>query len=126
MEPTLEVGNVDGWVNHSQFVARGVKPVFDQIESIGENLMDVRNRLQMITEMIQTSALIVEAEATSGNTQTLRRIASAWYFTGFGVVGVVLTTLLSWLVDPVPVRRFLEVAAHAVGRTISSLAGSIL
>jgi hypothetical protein len=33
----------------------------------------------MVTEMIQTSALIVETEATRVNTEILRQIAYYWY-----------------------------------------------
>lgn len=124
MERTLEVGNVDGWINHSQFVARGIKPIFDQIENIGQMLLDVRNRLQMITEMIQTSALIVEAEATSGNTQTLRKIASHWLWTRVGVLGVVATLALNLFVGPEQAQGMLRQVVQFITALLTSATGA--
>lgn len=94
MAPTLEIGNIDGWINHNQFVERGLKPTFDQLKNTGANLVALRGRLRMITEMIQTSALIVEAEATSGNTEVLRQIASNWFWAKYGLLALIATNFL--------------------------------
>ncbi len=74
--PTLNVGNIDGFVSYETFVRRSVKPSFDYIESTGERLTALRSRLQEITNTIQTSALIMESEATRENTQILTKIFS--------------------------------------------------
>ena len=78
--PTLDVGDVDGWANYGRFVQVGVLPTFNLIRLTGERLVSLRQRLQGITEMIQTSALIIETEATRSNTEILRRISSNVYF----------------------------------------------
>ncbi len=96
--PTLHVVNIDGWISYNQFVDRGVKPVFNQISSIGQRLDSLRKRLQSTTEMIQTSALIIETEATRANTETLRQIASnVWYLT---VPLTITASALLWKVLP--------------------------
>ncbi|MEQ1756509.1 MAG: hypothetical protein ABL973_20505 [Micropepsaceae bacterium] len=73
---TLKVGNIETWVTYSQFVERGLIPIFDQIERTGGRLTSLRERLQSVTEMIQTGALIVQTQATEQNTKTLRKIVS--------------------------------------------------
>jgi hypothetical protein len=98
---TMGVTNIDGWVNYGQFVERGVSPSFDLIRSTGDRLISLRSRLQSVTEMIQTSALIAEAEATRANTATLRKIISNLYYVGApmavvaaGMIGEALETVL--------------------------------
>jgi hypothetical protein len=80
MWPTLEIGNIDGWINYGQYAQRGVLPSFTFIRSTADRLVSLRQRLQSITEMIQTSALIIETEATRSNTEILRRILSNMWF----------------------------------------------
>jgi hypothetical protein len=95
MAPSLEIGNIDGWVNYEQFVHRSVLPTFDMIRATGERLVGLRERLQSVTEMIQTSALIVESEATRQNTAILRRIQSNIF-----LVGIPVGTMIAvWLVN---------------------------
>jgi hypothetical protein len=77
---SLEIGNIDGWVTYGQFVQRAVLPTFDLIRSTGDRLISLRERLQSVTAMIQTSALIIESEETRLNTAILRRIQSNIYF----------------------------------------------
>lgn len=88
MAATLKVGNIDTWTSYSQFVDRGLRPTFDFIAMIGARFVSLRDRLQMVTEMIQTSALIVEADATSRNTGQLEKIASHWYWVNYGLWGL--------------------------------------
>jgi hypothetical protein len=93
--PTLEVGDIPGWLNYSRFIQRSVLPTFHLIKITGERLVSFRQRLQSITEMIQTSALIIETEATRSNTEVLRRISSNIYF-----LGVPISLIFSALVFP--------------------------
>jgi hypothetical protein len=78
--PTLQVGNIDGWITYGRFVERGLSPTFGLIRNTGQRLIALRERLLSITEMIQTSALIIETEATKSNTAQLSRIATNLYF----------------------------------------------
>lgn len=78
--PTLDTGNIEGWISYATFVERGLKPTFSLIGATGKRLLLLRNRLQSITEMIQTSALIIETEATKSNTAQLSRIATSLYY----------------------------------------------
>jgi hypothetical protein len=94
MWPSLEVKNVDGWINYGQFVQRGLVPTFNMIRSTGDRLNALRMRLQGITEMIQTSALIIETEATRSNTETLRRITNNLYYISFPLWFVASALLL--------------------------------
>ncbi len=95
MWPTLEIGNIDGWVNYGQFVQRGVTPTFNVIRSTGDRLVSLRQRLQSITEMIQTSALIIETEATRSNTEILRRISSNMYYLAFAISPIISALILT-------------------------------
>jgi hypothetical protein len=92
MRETLEIGNIDGWINYSQFVSRGLQPTFSLITRTGQRLLSLRTRLQVITETIQTSALIVETEATRANTQTLKNIASTLYWVKRSAVTIAILT----------------------------------
>jgi len=95
MAASLEVGNIDTWINYTQFVDRGLRPTFDFIKGAGERFVSLRARLQMVSEIIQTSALIVEAEATRVNTETLRRIATIWYWARWGVFAIAVEILIT-------------------------------
>jgi hypothetical protein len=86
--PTLEIGDIEGWINYGQFVERGVKPTFNLIRHTGQRLIWLRKRLISITEMIQTSALIIETEATKSNTAQLSRIATSLYYVEIPLVFV--------------------------------------
>lgn len=102
MLDTLEIGNVDTWIHYGQFVERGLKPTFHLIETTMGRLTSLRERLHSITQMIQTSALIVESMATQNNTATLSRIAtrlgvlrlSAVLVIAAGVL--VIATVVNW------------------------------
>jgi hypothetical protein len=93
MATSLEIGNIDGWVTYEQFVHRSVLPTFDMIRATGDRLVGLRERLQSVTEMIQTSALIIESEATRQNTAILRRIQSNIFFVGIPI-GLMIAILL--------------------------------
>jgi hypothetical protein len=97
---TLKQGNVETWVTYSQFVDRGLGPILEQIERTGVRLISLRDRLQSVTEMIQTSALIVQTQATQENTQTLRRIASNAFFNNLSMFGILLGLAVQML-EPV-------------------------
>jgi hypothetical protein len=113
--PTLEIGDIDGWINYGQFVHRGVLPAFRLIKSTGERLVSLRGRLQNITEMIQTSALIIETEATRSNTEILRRISSNIYLVGvplaFIFSAIVVSNKITSFAVENSIRMLLAVAA---------------
>ncbi|MGH1351108.1 MAG: hypothetical protein ACRBBN_09910 [Methyloligellaceae bacterium] len=92
---TLHTGHIDGWTSYPQFVTRGLKPSFDFITTTGQRLVEMRKRLQTITETIQTAALIAETEATRLNTQTLQEVARFFAHTRWIVASgfVILTAL---------------------------------
>jgi hypothetical protein len=87
---TLRVGNIPTWVAYDQFVKRGLAPAFDYIASMGSRLRALRDRLQSVTEAIETSALVVQSAATRHNTAVLRRIMIVAVIL---VIGVVLRLL---------------------------------
>jgi hypothetical protein len=93
MSKTLEIGNIDGWINYGQFVSRGLQPTFNLIRRTGQRLSELRTRLQVITETIQTSALIIEAEATRANTQTLRNILASIVWVKRSFITLLLVTI---------------------------------
>jgi hypothetical protein len=76
MVPTLEIGNVAGWINYAQFADRGMRPTFNMIKNTGQRLVAAQDRLKALTDVVQVSALIVQSDATRRNTDTLREIAS--------------------------------------------------
>lgn len=100
---TLKVGDVDSWISYSSFADRGVKPIFDTIIQTGERLRALRERLIVVTESIQTSALVVQTAATRNNTEILRKIATAAWAAVAGVFGLtayvlgVLNDITHWL-----------------------------
>lgn len=95
----LEIGNIDTWINYQQFVDRGLKPTFAQIENTFEMLVSLRQRIQSITDIVQTSALIIEAEATHENTKTLRKIAQNWWKVETAIVVIIAALLFRVLED---------------------------
>lgn len=72
--PTLEIGNLDGWINYEQFVLRNLEPNFEMVRDTGERLTRAQQRLEGITSVIQTTAMIIEMEATRSNTAALQRL----------------------------------------------------
>lgn len=76
MVPTLEIGNIAGWINYAQFADRGMRPTFNMIKNTGQRLVAAQERLKALTNVVQVSALIVQSDATRRNTDTLREIAS--------------------------------------------------
>ncbi|MEM7677553.1 MAG: hypothetical protein AAF449_16250, partial [Myxococcota bacterium] len=74
---SLKEDDIEGWTSYRQFVSRGLESSFAFIEDTGARLNAIRQRLQTVTETIQTAALISEAEATQKNTQTLRDVAKS-------------------------------------------------
>ena len=75
MVPSLEIGNIAGWINYAQFADRGMRPTFNMIKNAGIRLTTAQGRLKSLTDIVQVSALIVQADATRRNTETLRHIA---------------------------------------------------
>ncbi len=73
--PTLEIGNIAGWINYAQFADRGMSPTFNMIKNTGRRLAEAQDRLKSLTDVVQVSALIVQSDATRRNTATLRQIA---------------------------------------------------
>src|SRR5262249_24509857 len=59
--------------SYEQFVYRGLAPAFDYMKRVGKRLRAVRARLLIITETIETSALVGQSAATRHNTAVLRR-----------------------------------------------------
>jgi len=92
---SLKIGNIDTWVAYDQFVARGLKPAFDFIDSVGTRLRDLRARLQSVLEGIETSALVIQTSATRSNTAQLKRIARRFTINNllFAAMGLALTYL---------------------------------
>jgi hypothetical protein len=74
MVPTLEIGNIAGWINYVQFADRGMRPTFNMIKNAGRRLAAAQDRLKSLTDVVQVSALIVQANATRRNTEILREI----------------------------------------------------
>ncbi|NJM34258.1 MAG: hypothetical protein HC850_05565 [Rhodomicrobium sp.] len=80
-----------------------MKPTFNMIRNTGERLAALRTRLQVVTDTIQTSALIIETAATRSNTQMLRKLATRVYWAaGLGVTAIIFreeikNNLFSWI-----------------------------
>jgi hypothetical protein len=83
---TLRVGNIPTWLGYDRFAKRGLEPTFDYISEVGTRLRALRDRLQSVTDTIETSALVVQSEATRKNTAVLRRIM---------IIGVIV--ILGWV-----------------------------
>ena len=119
---TLKQGNVETWVTYSQFVDRGLGPILEQIERTGVRLISLRDRLQSVTEMIQTSALIVQTQATQENTQTLRRIASNAFFNNLSMFGILLGLAVQML-EPVSPKEMRFLQEVIMNQELSKLSG---
>ncbi len=117
MHPTLEITDIKGWIAYDQFVMRGLRPVFDQIQSTRNRLIALRERLETITSTIQTSALIIEAEATRENTRTLRKVVVFFYALAVAVAPIIIYFVVQLLeifdVDAELVQRLLGLSDGA-------------
>lgn len=94
----LVIGKVDTWIGYDQFVDRGLKPEFEFIQQISGRLTGLRNRLESITQNIQTSAIVVQASATRNNTKVLKRIAIWFRYSVYGATGIAMGAL-AWFTD---------------------------
>lgn len=95
--PSLEIGNVDGWMNYTQFVERGPKRSFDYIKSAGDRLVALRQRLQVVTETIQTTALVVETEATRNNTDTINSFGYIFRVVSWTTMFMISASAVLWI-----------------------------
>ena len=93
MTPTLEIGNVDGWMNYQQFADRNMLPAFDMIRRTGERLADTQEQLRSLTRVVQTGVEIVHLHATQRNTDQLGKIGTHFFWIKYGTAGL----LVSWL-----------------------------
>jgi len=75
MLETLEIENLNGWINYRQFSDRSLGPTFDMIKATGSRLNAAQDRLKSLTDIVQVSALIVQSAATRQNTSQLEEIA---------------------------------------------------
>lgn len=96
---TLQIGNINTWVSYDSYADRGLKPIFDFIIQSGERLIALRERLKVVLESIQTSALVVQTSATRHNTQTLKDLAWTARFSGYGLFGVILVWIGKYIVN---------------------------
>jgi hypothetical protein len=97
---TLEVQNVQTWVSYEQFVIRGLEPAFESVASVGRRVRALRDRLQTVSETIETSALVGQSAATRYNTAVLRQATT--------IMVAVLAIYLSKLAFPTVYTRLLE------------------
>lgn len=97
---TLEVRNIPTWVSYEQFVKRGLEPAFEYIASVGSRVRSLRDRLQTVSETIETSALVGQSAATRYNTAVLRQATT--------IMVAVLAIYLSKLAFPTVYTRLLE------------------
>lgn len=76
MVETLEIENLNGWINYKQFAQRGLGPTFELVSATGSRLVAAQERLKALTDVVQVSALIVQSAATRQNTSQLELIAA--------------------------------------------------
>ncbi|MEJ2117656.1 MAG: hypothetical protein P8Y36_07050, partial [Alphaproteobacteria bacterium] len=86
--------------------------------------VSLRERLQTITEMMQTSALIIESEATTNNTAQLSRIATSLYFLEIPLIFIAWPPIVAILKEPLSDTWALAIGTslfvvYGVGRFIS-------
>jgi len=70
----LRDGNIETWWSYGQFAKRGMEPTLRFIESIGERLSKLHDRLQSVKEDILESSISNQTESTRDNTHKLERI----------------------------------------------------
>src|SRR5262245_2550011 len=90
--PTLQGGNIDTWLSYDSFGRRGRMPRQNAIERTGARIALLNRRLQAITELIQTSALIQQNNAIRSNTAKIRRVI--WSAVVAGSIVYITTRLL--------------------------------
>jgi hypothetical protein len=73
----LKIENIETWVTYEQFLQRSVMPTYDFIGRTGKRLEALRERLQVITQSIQTSSVYLQTLATRENTEELRNLTAA-------------------------------------------------
>lgn len=108
--PTFQGGNIDTWLSYDSFGRRGRMPRQSAIDRTGVRIETLNRRLQAITELIQTSALIWQTTATRSNTAKIRRVI--WQAVLIGGAAYVTLRLLEWL-------RFLEWARNFLVRLLA-------
>jgi hypothetical protein len=114
LRESLYVGNIPTWLGYDGFAKRGLDPTFEYISEVGTRLRALRDRLQSVTDTIETSALVVQSEETRKNTAVLRTIMGiVLVLIGFWLAQQTLSTLTSSLSSA---GRLLSVA----GRWLSS------
>jgi hypothetical protein len=72
----LRVGSIETWWSYDQFAKRGMEPVLKFIDSVGERLDKLRQRLQTMKQDILQRSIAIQTEATRDNTHRLERIQS--------------------------------------------------
>jgi len=73
----LKIKNVETWITYEQFLNRSVLPTYEFIGRTGKRLEGLRDRLQVITQSIQTSSVYLQTLATRQNTEELRKLTEA-------------------------------------------------
>jgi hypothetical protein len=71
---TLRGGTIETWWSYDQFARRGMEPVLKFIDSVGDRLDKLRNRLQTLKQDILQRSIAIQTEATRDNTHRLERI----------------------------------------------------
>jgi hypothetical protein len=94
MTPTLEIGNVHGWMNYQQFSDRNMQPSFEMIRRTGQRLADTQDHLRSLTEVVQTGVEIVHSHATQRNTDQLSKIATHFFIIKYSLLGLLGAWLL--------------------------------
>lgn len=105
--PTFQGGNIDTWLSYDSFGRRGRMPRQNAIDRTGIRIGTLNRRLQAITELIQTSALIQQANATRSNTAKIRAVIWAAVFFGSFLyvlirIGTALPEWRDWILKLMP------------------------
>lgn len=118
----LKIENIETWVTYEQFLQRSVLPTYEFIGRTGKRLEALRERLQVITQSIQTSSVYLQTLATRQNTEELRklvktqeRLARIQYVTNviFSLVGALFALLTA--------DSFLQLFGYDLNALASSL-----
>ena len=107
MTKTLNVGNIETWTSYDQFATRGLRPVFEFIEGVGDRLRALRQRLTNVMQSIQTSALVSQSEETRKNTRALEM---AQYTARGATIGGLLAL---WLAAFEPIAKLSKYAVDS-------------
>jgi hypothetical protein len=95
--PTFQGGNIDTWLSYDSFGRRGRTPRQNAIDRTGVRINNLNRRLQAITELIQTSALIWQTTATRSNTSNIRRVLWQVAVTGTFLYAIFRFAPWGWL-----------------------------